>query len=88
MLKTRAGCADAFFFEFQVWPSKILSSSPSIVNRTSIMISRITQQTAKRLRQTAVQNVRCMSDRPEPQQTDSLLQIGSRRIYDSTHDGK
>ena len=52
------------------------------------MISRITQQTAKRLRQTAVQNVRCMSDRPEPQQTDSLLQIGSRRIYDSTHDGK
>jgi len=50
------------------------------------MISRITQQTAKRLRQTAVQNVRCMSDRPEPQQTDSLLQIGSRRIYDSTHD--
>jgi hypothetical protein len=76
-------------FKFgQVWPSKILSSSPSIVNRTSIMISRITQQTAKRLRQTAVQNVRCMSDRPEPQQTDSLLQIGSRRIYDSTHDGK
>ena len=67
---------------------KILISSPSIVNRTSIMISRITQQTAKRLRQTAVQNVRCMSDRPEPQQTDSLLQIGSRRIYDSTHDGK
>ena len=76
-------------FKFgQVQPSKILSSSPSIVNRTSIMISRITQQTAKRLRQTAVQNVRCMSDRPEPQQTDSLLQIGSRRIYDSTHDGK
>ena len=26
------------------------------------------------------------SDRPEPQQVDSLLQIGSRRIYDSTHD--
>ena len=26
------------------------------------------------------------SDRPEPQQVDSLLQIGSRRIYDETHD--
>ena len=26
------------------------------------------------------------SERPEPQQVESLLQIGSRRIYDSTHD--
>ena len=86
MLKTRAGGAGAFFLQFQ----KILSSSlvTDHFQATLKMISRITQQTAKRLRQTAVQNVRCMSDRPEPQQTDSLLQIGSRRIYDSTHDGK
>ena len=87
MLKTRAGCADAFFslsFKF----AKPLELVTFHFQATLKMISRITQQTAKRLRQTAVQNVRCMSDRPEPQQTDSLLQIGSRRIYDSTHDGK
>jgi len=49
------------------------------------MLCKVTTAAVKRLR---LSSTRALSTRPEPQQTDSLLQIGSRRIYDSTHDGK
>ena len=49
------------------------------------MISRVSTTAVKAtLRRTAVRHL--SSERPEPQQVDSLLQIGSRRIYDETHD--
>ena len=51
----------------------------------TIMICKFTTAAVKRLR---LSSTRALSTRPEPQQTDSLLQIGSRRIYDSAHDGK
>ena len=52
--------------------------------RSTSLLSR----TALRRGAGAAASSRCMSssDRPEPQQVDSLLQIGSRRIYDETHD--
>ena len=47
-------------------------------------LSRLASTTRHALR---LRNVRALSsERPEPQQVESLLQIGSRRIYDSTHD--
>jgi len=46
-------------------------------------LSRLASSTTRH----ALRNVRALSsERPEPQQVESLLQIGSRRIYDSTHD--
>ena len=45
--------------------------------------SRVLPRTALR---TTARAMSAGSERPEPQQVDSLLQIGSRRIYDETHD--
>ena len=58
----------------------------NILFKDIIMISRITSSAGRRaIRQTMARSM-SSSERPEPQQVDSLLQIGTRRIYDSTHD--
>ena len=50
---------------------------------SKMSLSRLASSTTRH----ALRNVRALSsERPEPQQVESLLQIGSRRIYDSTHD--
>ena len=59
------------------------SSHVSVFASYPNMLSRLASSTTRH----ALRNVRALSsERPEPQQVESLLQIGSRRIYDSTHD--